>query len=594
MSNVSYSQFVCVGAGFSGIALGATLKRWYGIDNVRFFERHADLGGTWFINTYPGCACDVPVILYSFSFAPNANWSRTLPSSAELWAYLKRVADEYDLTSKMTFGADVIRCEWRQDSNRWRLQVRDVKSGAVFHHESRFLFCAGGVLVRPKVPDLPGLSSFAGTVLHASQWSNDVQINDKKVVVVGNGCTAAQIIPTIIHRTRHLSQFIRSKQWYLPPIDINDKKVVVVGNGCTAAQIIPTIIHRTRHLSQFIRSKQWYLPPIDVAISDFTRWLFAHVPGILFLARFWAFCNYEDHLRGFYMTEAGARYRSRQKGAAVGYMKRAAPEKYHHLIIPDFEIGCKRRIFDSGYLRSLHAPNISLSDEPIVEVLPDAVRTRDGTLTPADVIILATGFVTNQFLHGVDLVGRGGVTLDKHWSKYGGPEAYNCVALNQFPNMFMILGPNTVTGHTSTIMAIENGVNYALRVIKPVLDDDNGVVEIKPGAEARYSREMQQALRKTVWFSGCHSWYNHEGPDGKTWNAMTYPRTQWDYWYQCLFPAHRDWSYVNATPTRTLLRSGVLVLVGLAVAAVGVWLAVEKRGPLVGRGFSYVRPHSQA
>ncbi|RDA96199.1 hypothetical protein CP533_1618 [Ophiocordyceps camponoti-saundersi (nom. inval.)] len=548
--DVSYSQFACIGAGCSAIALGATLKRWYGIDNVRFFERHADLGGTWFINTYPGCACDVPVVLYSFSFAPNAQWTRSLPSAAELWTYFKRVADDYDLTSKMTFGADVIRCEWLEDTKRWRLHVRDLKSDVVYRHESRFLFCAGGILVRPKTPDLPGLSSFAGSVLHASQWSPDVQINGKKVVVIGN--------------------------------------------GCTASQIIPNIVHRTEHLSQFVRSKQWYLPPIDAAIPKFVRWLFAHVPGFLALARFFVFCANEDNLRGFFMTKAGARYRSRKEAPVLNYMKKTAPEKYHHLIIPDFEIGCKRRIFDSGYLRSLHAPNISLSDEPIVEVLPDAVRTRDGALTPADVIILATGFVTNEFLHGVDLVGRGGATLEKHWSKYGGPEAYNCCALSEFPNMFMVLGPNTATGHTSTIMAIENSINYALRVIKPVLDHENGVAEVKPEAEARYSRELQEALHKTVWFSGCHNWYNDEGPDGKKWNAMTYPRTQWDYFYRSVFPIYQDWTYVNATPTRPWPRSGTLVgwLVGLVVTAVGMWVAGEKRGPIVGGGLSYLRPHS--
>ncbi|KAM4064976.1 l-lysine 6-monooxygenase (NADPH-requiring) domain-containing protein [Hirsutella rhossiliensis] len=532
--NISYSQFACIGSGFSAIGLGATLKRWYGITDVRFFERHSDLGGTWFVNTYPGCACDVPSILYSFSFAPNPNWTRVLPSARELWAYLKKVADDHDLPAKMTFGADVIRCEWLQHSRRWRLHIRSTDDGTVSLHECQFLFTGAGALSKPREPDMPGIDSFRGPVFHAARWRHDVDLRGKRVAVVGNGCTATQVVPSILDKTEHLTQYIRSKHWIIPPVDVPHTKTI--------------------------------------------QWLFGHVPGFMAFVRFIVFCIAEDELRSFYMTNAGARFRVRREAQIASYMRKTAPQKYHKLLVPEFEIGCKRRIFDPGYLAALHEPNITLTDDPIVEVLPDAVRTKSGIMTETDVIVLANGYATNQFLPGIQVVGRDGVTLDQHWSSFDGPEAYNCCALNEFPNFFMILGPNTATGHTSTIMAIENAINYSLRVIKPVIDGDATVVEIKREAEERYSQQLQQNLQKTVWWGGCRSWYTKEGPDGKKWNAMTYPHSQGHYWYKCLFPVYRDWSYTmtpNVTRRQLLRRTLKILWIGLFVSFISVSLAAK-------------------
>lgn len=352
-----------------------------------------------------GCACDVPSILYSFSFAPNPEWTRVLPSAAELWAYLNKVAHDYHLPAKMTFGADVTRCEWLPRSRRWRLHVRSVDDGSVSLHECQFLFTGAGVLSKPREPDLPGLDSFAGPVFAAARWRHDV--------------------------------------------DLEAKRVAVVGNGCTAAQIVPNILDKTRHLTQYIRSKHWITPPIDVPHTKTMQWLFGHVPGFMALVRFVVFCAAEHDLRGFFMTKAGARYRARREAQTASYMRKMAPEKYHGLLVPEFELGCKRRIFDPGYLRALHEPNVTLTDDPIVEVLPHAVRTKSGVTTETDVIVLATGYATNQFLSGIQVVGREGVTLDQHWRSFDGPEAYNCCALSEFPNFFMILGTSPVPGEPS-------------------------------------------------------------------------------------------------------------------------------------------------
>ncbi|KAG5977502.1 hypothetical protein E4U55_006745 [Claviceps digitariae] len=547
-TSLTYSQFACIGSGFSAIGLGASLKRWYGITDIRFFERHSDLGGTWLANKYPGCACDVPSILYSFSFALNPKWSQTLATADELWAYLKDVARQYDLESKMSFRSEVIRCEWIEKTARWRVHVRNLLNNDVFIHECQFLFSATGILVKPRPCEIPGADTFNGPLFHSAQWRQDV--------------------------------------------DLTGKKVILVGNGCSASQIVPAIVHKTQHLSQFVRSKHWVIPAIHVPFTKFFQLLFTYIPGVLRITRLLLFLYAENAMRGFFNTKAGVRFRKAREKEAVRYTRKTAPAKYHDLLIPDFPIGCKRRIADPGYLRALHAKNMSLSDEPIVEIVPGGVKTQSGQVTEADVIILASGFTTNQYLGGIDVVGRTGKTIEEHWSDWRGPEAYHCSALNDFPNFFMLLGPNTATGHTSTIMAAENAINYALRIIKPVLDGEAKFAEVRRHAEERYSRDMQAALQNTVWFSGCHSWYNKEDADGNKWNAMTYPHFQLRYWYESLFPVYRDWIY-PPTPhaarlralrkTLTLIKS-ILILVfavGATMAARKYWHILSRMGPMI-------------
>ncbi|KAF5965016.1 4-hydroxyacetophenone monooxygenase [Fusarium bulbicola] len=492
----SYSQFACIGAGFSGIALGATLKRWYGITDLRFFERHSDLGGTWYANKYPGAACDVPSVLYSYSFEPNPNWSRVLPSQDELWKYQKHVADKYGLPSKMTFGVEVQKCQWIEDTKRWVLDIRDCKAGVMFQHECRFLFAGSGVLVTPREIDIPGSENFKGSIFHTSQWRSDV--------------------------------------------DVKDKNVVVIGNGCTAAQVVPSIVDKTRHLTQIVRAKHWMLPPIDGVYTDHRKSIFKYLPGTMMIQRLLIFLFSEIELKAVPMTTSAAKFRQKRRAYAEKFMRDTAPAKYHDLLIPDFEIGCKRRIYDSGYLESLHSKNLTLTNERALKIVENGVETDRGFIE-ADVIVLANGFSTNTFLEGVEVVGRD-ETLTQHWESFGGAEAYNCSAMSGFPNFFMLLGPNATTGHTSAIMAIENSVNFALRILKPVLGSPNGVIELDRDAEVRYVNRIQDDLSKTVWNSGCQSWYiQPHSENSRVWNAMVYPYSQGYLWYRSLFPIWRDW-----------------------------------------------------
>ncbi|TDZ41290.1 Baeyer-Villiger monooxygenase [Colletotrichum trifolii] len=494
----TYTQLACVGTGFTGIGLGATLKRWYDIGDIRFFERHSKLGGTWFANQYPGCACDIPSALYSFSFEPNPDWSRVMPRQQELWNYLNGVAEKYALTDKMVFGVNVESCEWSEARDRWRMTIRRYGTDDVFTHECQFLFTATGQLMTPRPLDVPGQETFRGPVFHSSRWDSNVAIEGKRVVVFGNGCTAAQIVPAIVDRAASLTQVIRSRHWVMPPVD-----------GETTTRI--RAVHR-------------------------------YVPGTLAIQRFLVFLWAEDSLRGFYETSAGRRYRRDVQARVQDYMRATAPEEYHGKLIPDFELGCKRRVFDAGYLASLHAEKLTLLDDPVLEIVPRGIRTKDGVVE-ADVIVLANGFVTDNAVGGLNVVGRGGETIEQHWTSFGGPEAYNCTIMNGFPNFFCLLGPNSLTGHTSAIIAAENSINFALRVIRPLLEGKGTVVEVKREAERRYVDRMQDDMQKTVWFTGCSSWYlqkSTKGDDGQLWNSATWPYSQTYLWYRCLFPKFNE------------------------------------------------------
>ncbi|KAL6364247.1 hypothetical protein LRP88_02164 [Fusarium phalaenopsidis] len=378
----------------------------------------------------------------------------------------------------MTFRADVKRCEWIEERARWRLTVLDLETGTEFFHECQFLFSGAGLLVNPRGFDVPGAESFPGPIIHSARWDND--------------------------------------------LDLAGKSVVLFGNGCTAVQIVPNILGKTKHLTQIVRSKHWILPSFDRAIGPVAQWMLRYVPGANFVLRPVVYLFTESEAKPFSMTESGRRFRERWQKVSETYIRETAPAKYHDLLIPDFEIGCKRRIFDSGYVESLHSENLMLTDDKVVQILSDGVRTERG-FVEANVI--------------------GGKTATEHWDEFGGPEAYNTTALSGFPNFFMMYGPNSGTGHTSTIINIENAINFALRAIKPVIDGQASIVNVKRGAEEWYSDRVQQKSRATVWYSGCVSWYFKTTKNGQKWNSMINPLSQVQFWFQSLFPTWGHWEY---------------------------------------------------
>ncbi|EEH34998.2 monooxygenase [Paracoccidioides lutzii Pb01] len=474
----SYTQIACIGSGLSGVALGATLKRWYNFDDIRFFDRNAGSGGTWWANGYPGCACDIPSALYSFSFHLNPNWTQTMPPSEEIKAYNESVLEKYSLGEKMVFSTEVTHCEWNEETSLWTMHLQNLQTGEKYTHKCQILFNAGGLLSVPRKCDIPGSEKFNGHIFHSAQWDAFVSLKDKNVIVIGNGCTGAQIVPAILPEVKHLTHIIRSKHWIYPAAN----------------------------------------PPYP----PFLRWIFQNIPLALRLHRIHLFLLIERSLTLFKMSKKGTLMRQERQVKSERFMRKHAPAKYHDLLIPDFDFGCKRRIFDvGGYLKSLNAENITLTDEKPLEILPDGIRTKNGVIK-ADVIVLATGFET-KFLHSMDVIGRDGQSVRERWDKYPGPTAYNSSVLSGFPNFFMLLGPNSATGYTSALIASENTINYALRILKPILTGKATSVDIKQQAEKSYADKVQAALKETVFNAGgCQSWYIQKSK----WNATIYPWSQ--------------------------------------------------------------------
>ncbi|KAJ4398860.1 hypothetical protein N0V85_006175 [Neurospora sp. IMI 360204] len=506
----SYSQFACIGTGFSAIGLGATLQRWHGITDIRFFEKQSQFGGTWHVNQYPGCACDVPSALYSLSFECNPNWTRVLPTYTELWEYVNRVARKYDLVDKMTFDAAVERCVWIEEKGRWRMWIRQKKTGQVIVHECQFLYSGVGLFDQPRELGIPGAERFEGPMFHSARWRHDV--------------------------------------------DLTGKKVVVFGNGCTGAQIVPAIVDKTASLTQVVRSKHWVYPAVDEKVPFWLMFTLANVPGTMQIQRFLTFVNMELEYIGFGDGKIAKAWRKKRQRQVEAYMRATAPEKYHDLLIPDFEVGCKRRIFDSGYLKSLHNEHLRLTDEPVEEILPNGLRMKSGEMVEADVIVMANGFKANQFFLDCEIVGRGGETIHEHWKSFGGAEAYNCESLSGFPNFFLLGGPNTATGHTSFLIASENAINYSLRIIEPLLKGKGSVAEVKREAEEKYVQWVHSALQDTVFSTGCTSWYNRAVDGKKPRNAAAYPWSQAHYWYSCLFPSWKDWRFSGQTGKNKIVK----------------------------------------
>ncbi|PGG97824.1 hypothetical protein GX51_07136 [Blastomyces parvus] len=519
----SYTRVACIGAGTSGIALGATLKRWYNFDDIRFFERHPDSGGTWWANRYPGVACDVPSALYSYSFDMNPAWKKLLPPGEEIKAHQDRVRDKYCLRDKMVLSTDAFRCEWDEESSLWTVYLRDLTTGDEYTHKCQILFTAAGMLPTPRKCDIPGSEKFKGRILHSAEWDSS--------------------------------------------LDLKDKNVVVLGNGCTALQLVPSILPDVKHLTQIVRSKHWIFPAVNRPYSSRIKWIFRYIPFAMLTYRFLLFLAFESSWPDFKMTKKGAERRKKKRAIAERYVRKNAPAKYHDLLIPDFEVGCKRRTYDSnGYLKSLNAENITLTNEKPLEILPEGVMTDRG-LVAADVIVLATGFQAG-FFDGLDIVGRDGLSVKEHWSKYPGPTAYNSGALSGFPNFFMVLGPNAASGHASIIMASENNINYALRILKPVLGGKAEVVELKREAEESYAYKVQAILDKTVFNAGgCQSWYIQDNK----WNPIAYPWSQAYMWYRSLFPTWSDWN-IQWKPQRKRKSAKVsLALMAIVLNGFVVW-----------------------
>jgi cation diffusion facilitator CzcD-associated flavoprotein CzcO len=458
-----------IGAGFGGI--GAAIKlREAGIDDFVILERADALGGTWRANTYPGCACDVPSHLYSYSFALNPEWSRFFAPQQEILSYLERVARESGAEERIVFNAEVMGARWDEAARRWHL---DTAAGPVV---AQSIVAASGPLSEPSIPDIKGLSSFKGTLFHSAHWDHGHSIAGERVAVIGTGASAAQFIPYVQREVAHLDVYQRTAGWIFPR---NDRPIP----------------HAERRLLRRVPALQRVLRNIIYYIAELL------VVGLVHEKRI---------LSGF---EAIARRKLRKEVPDPALRAKLAP---------NFRIGCKRIIFSDDYLPALAQPNVDLVTDPIAEVDATGIRTADGTHRPVDTIILGTGFQVWDSPIAARLVGRQGTTLAEAWSD-AGPQAYLGTVIAGFPNLFFMIGPNTGLGNNSMINIIEGQLVFLVDALRSMEETGAEAIEVHRTVQDRYNAGIQDAMKGTVWLDGgCKSWYlNADGSNSTLWPSFS-------------------------------------------------------------------------
>ncbi|MBD0742792.1 NAD(P)/FAD-dependent oxidoreductase [Streptomyces sp. CBMA152] len=450
-------QVVVVGAGFSGIGAAIRLRQ-EGVRDLLILEKSLDIGGTWRDNTYPGCACDVPSVLYCYSFAKSPGWSRVFAGQREIHTYLRETVERCGVGDVLRCGVDVQQARWDQDAGRWRLETSDGE------YTARALVMATGPWHRPRWPEVPGLDTFPGPVFHTARWDHSVDLTGRRVAVVGSGASAVQVVPAIEERAAAVHVFQRTAQWLLPKPDFT----------------LPSALRRGLAL-RAVRAGQY-------GVQEAFGYAFRHPR----LAR---------------LLQVGGRMHLR---FAV------RDRRLRKALTPDHTIGCKRLLSSSTYYPALAKPHVHLHSTAVSAVRGSQLIGTDGSLAEVDAVVLATGFHIGELplarsVHGVD-----GRTLHDAWRH--GREAYLGTTVSGFPNLFLLLGPNLLTGASSAITVLEAQLTYLCAAVHHL----SGVtsMDITPAAQAQYNAEVQQALRTTVYNTGgCTSYYF--GPDGR--NTFCWP-----------------------------------------------------------------------
>lgn len=463
---------VIVGAGFSGLAAAAKISRSTRCSFV-ILEQGGDIGGTWRDNTYPGCACDIPAPLYSFSFFQNPEWHELFASQAEILDYLRAATRSLGLDEHIRLQCTVSSAEWDEATDRWQIDAQDGR-----RFSARYLINAVGILHYPLVPSLAGVKEFGGPVFHSADWDHTIDLRDKKVVVIGTGASAIQFIPAIADAVAELTVFQRTAPWIVPKTN--------------------------RRFSAAERER--------MRRNTIGRWK----------RRAELFWVHEKRAKGFLgkTSAMGPTYQ-----LAVNHLQRQVHDTtLRAKLTPNYAIGCKRLLISSDYYPALCKPHVNVVTESVRRLTRGGVVTSSGRLIDADVVIYGTGFDAQHAMTRIPIRGREGILLEEAWST--GPQAYLGTLVGGFPNMFLMCGPNTGLGHNSQIFMIEAQSNYVVRCLRYARGKT--VIEVDPAAQQRYNDELQCGLASTVWQAGgCRSWYQ----DAKTGrNTLLWPKSVLSFW----------------------------------------------------------------
>lgn len=483
-----------VGTGFSGIAMGIALKQ-AGIHSFTIYEKADDIGGTWRDNTYPGAACDVGSYLYSYSFEPKPDWSRTFSPQQEIQQYLKHCADKYGVTEHIQFGCELTDAVFDEASGEWTVSIK--KNGRKKKHQARAVILGNGALSTPQLPDIAGLKDFQGHMFHSARWDHSVDLKGKRIGVIGTGASAIQIIPQM--------QKIASR------------------------------------LSVFQRTPAWIMPKADRPMRALEQAAFKRVPALQTLYRDIIYWRNEAYATGFVVDP-----RIMKAGEFVANLYRRQQVKdpvLREKLTPRYTMGCKRTLLSNEYYPAMCSSNVDLVTTGIERITAKGVRTTDGVEHELDAIVLATGFMTTDYLSKLNLVGRDGRNQNEVMAEK--PEHYKGITVRGFPNAFLLMGPNTGLGHNSMVFMIEAQVRYVRQCIEAIRNRGLKFIDVKDDVQHAYTQRIQDKLQTSVWASGCQSWYLDK--NGR--NVAAWPGFTWQYWLETRRVHLADFEQVPQTVT---------------------------------------------
>jgi cation diffusion facilitator CzcD-associated flavoprotein CzcO len=446
-------RIAILGAGPGGLCMGIRLKG-AGFERFEILEKADGVGGTWYHNRYPGCACDIPSHLYSFSFELKRDWSRPYAPQPEILAYLEHCAAKYGLLPHCRFGDAVRRARWNEAAASWTLELA---SGRTLSAD--VVVSAIGMFNEIAAPGLPGLDAFAGTRFHSSRWSWDHDLSGETVGVIGSAASAVQLVPEIVKRAGRVHLFQRTANWVAPKQDTP---------------------YTEKQLERFRSDPAFALAVRQKIFESFGG------PGIF------------------------AQVRSDMEAACRANLAVVEDPALRARLLPDHPWGCKRPLLSNDFYPAFNRPNLELVTDRVERITKAGVVTADGRERRLDTLILATGFATTKFLSAIDVVGRGGLAIADAWSD--GAQAYKGVTTAGFPNLFMLYGPNT--NSDSVITMIEYEADHVLRQIQRIARQDLAWIDVKPAAMAAYNAEIQRKIAAIeLWQAGCTDYYR--APSGR-------------------------------------------------------------------------------
>jgi cation diffusion facilitator CzcD-associated flavoprotein CzcO len=464
---------IIIGSGFAGLCMAIRLKQ-AGQRDFLILEKNDDLGGTWRDNTYPGCACDVPSHMYSFSFDLYPGWSRMFAPQQEIWEYMRRCADKHGLTANIRCGCAVERMEWDGSTGRWR-----IATAAGEAYTARAIVSGIGALHIPSIPELPGADRFTGAAFHSAQWDQSCDLTGKRIAVIGTGASAIQFIPEI---AKHAGQ-----------------------------------VH------VFQRTPPWIHPRPDFEIPPAVRATFAAVPATMRAFRDGIYWLLEARALGFAVHPS--LMAPLQRIAERHIERQIADPALRAKVTPDYTIGCKRILLSSAYYPALTRPTVNLVTAPVTRITETGLACADGSSYDVDVIIYGTGFKTVEAVAELNVAGRDGVKLQDVW--HGGVEAHHGITVAGFPNFFLLLGPNTGLGHNSVVFMIESQVQHVMSCLRLLARQRGSTIEVRASALRRFNDGIQRRLGRAVWSEGgCTSWYL----DADGVNRALWPGFSFEYW----------------------------------------------------------------